>query len=210
MLIIVEWIVGHFEKGIYIGVNYTILTIFFLCLKSFKIKFKKSHRDFPMNYRDVEQNVSSLKLIHLNKHSKASYRPRIVLGPSRNMQRVKCPSPPKQLSFSWGWGRRKRWIHKEQECKAEWEKCLKKGVNWSTGHKSHRDEILLSGVGICSVMWKLAELGWVQHRWKVKGTKMETWAWNGVQSTFPHSSWLREGEKWIIRLKVIFITVASG
>ena len=54
MLIIVESIVGHLVKGIYIGVNCTILTNFFLCLKNFKIKFKKSHWAFSVNYRDVE------------------------------------------------------------------------------------------------------------------------------------------------------------
>ena len=39
-------------------------------------------------------------------------------------------------------------MHEEQEYKVEWEKGLKKGVNWDTGHKSHRDETLPSGVGI--------------------------------------------------------------
>lgn len=130
----------------------------FSMFKNFKDKIKMISVGFTemqnkLNWWFLREAVPSFNLIYLDKHSKASHGLRIVLGAAGYMQQVKYHPLSKQLSIWWGWGRRTTQIHKEQKCKVEWGKCLKKGVNWGTGHNNHRDETLPSGVGICSVMW---------------------------------------------------------
>lgn len=59
----------------------------------------------------------------------------------------------------------------------------------STGHKRQRDETLLSGPGICRVMWKLVS-------GKPRGTEMETWAlwvWASLIALSAFVKYSREG-----------------